>query len=522
MRDPGLPAAQGLYDPANEHDSCGVGFIVNLKGQRSHQIVLDGLTALENLNHRGASGSEVNTGDGAGLLIQLPHEFFRRECAQLGIRLPEAGHYGVGFFFGSPDARATYQAQALFTAIVEEEGQHLLGWRDVPRNSSMVGKSAADVEPSMHHVFIARDHELDGDDDAFERKLYIIRKRFERAVSRWGLRDSAYFYFPSLSCRTLVYKGMLTATQLRDYYTDLSDGRMISAYAMFHSRFSTNTFPSWKLAHPYRMISHNGEINTKQGNLNWMAAREALFDSPLFGNDLPKILPVIDERGSDTACLDNALELLVRGGRSVAHAMMMLIPEAWQGHESMPAEKKAFYEYHSCLMEPWDGPASVAFTDGKDIGAVLDRNGLRPSRYIVTKDDLVIMASEVGVLPVEPERVLYKGRLQPGKMFLVSLQEGRIIDDAELKANLAAERPYAAWLTQNLLPLDDAPEGEIPPSPSAEQLLELQMAFGFTLEDQKYILNPMTANSEEALGSMGTDTPLAVLSDRAQPIYNYF
>ncbi len=522
MREPGLPRAQGLYDPRNEHDSCGVGFIVNLKGQRSHQIVLDGLTALENLHHRGASGAEVNTGDGAGLLIQLPHEFFRRECAQLGIRLPEAGHYGVGFFFGSPDARATHQAQALFAAIVEEEGQHLLGWRDVLRNNSMLGKSAAEVEPRMAQVFIGRDHELTGDDDAFERKLYVIRKRFEKAVARWGLRDAEYFYFPSLSCRTLVYKGMLTARQLREYFTDLSDSRMISAYAMFHSRFSTNTFPSWKLAHPYRMISHNGEINTKQGNLNWMAAREALFESPLFGDDIHKIVPVIDERGSDTACLDNALELLVRGGRSVAHAMMMLIPEAWQGHESMSAEKKAFYEYHSCLMEPWDGPASVAFTDGKDIGAVLDRNGLRPSRYIVTKDDLVIMASEVGVLPVEPERVLHKGRLQPGKMFLVSLEEGRIIDDTELKAKLSEERPYAAWLGQNLLPLQDAPDGEIPPSPDPTQLLELQMAFGFTLEDQKYILAPMATNGEEAIGSMGTDTPLAVLSDRPQPIYNYF
>ncbi|HEX6032541.1 MAG TPA: glutamate synthase central domain-containing protein, partial [Tepidiformaceae bacterium] len=521
MRDPGMPPAQGLYNPQNEHDSCGVGFVVQLKGHRSHQIVLDGLTALEHLNHRGASGAEVNTGDGAGLLIQLPHEFFRRECAPLGIRLPEAGHYGVGLFFGSPDPRATHQAMALFAAIVEEEGQHLLGWREVPRNNSMLGKSAADVEPSMHHVFIGRHSDIT-DDDTFERKLYVIRRRFERAVSRWGLRDPEYFYFPSLSCRTLVYKGMLTAIQLREYFLDFADTRMISAFAMFHSRFSTNTFPSWKLAHPYRMISHNGEINTLRGNVNWMTAREALFQSPLFGDDIHKILPVIDERGSDTACLDNALELLVRGGRSVAHAMMMLIPEAWQGHESMSPEKKAFYEYHSCLMEPWDGPASVAFTDGKDIGAVLDRNGLRPSRYIVTKDDLVIMASEVGVLPIEPERILYKGRLQPGRMFLVSLEEGRIIDDKELKTSLAIERPYADWLTQNLLPLDDAPDGELPQAPDAERLQELQMALGYTLEDQKYILGPMATNSEELIGSMGTDTPLAVLSDRPQPLYNYF
>ncbi len=515
-----MPPAQGLYNPGHEHDSCGVGFVVHLKGHRSHQIVDQGLTALEHLNHRGACGCEVNTGDGAGLLIQIPHEFFRRECAAIGVRLPEDRHYGVGSFFSSQDPRARAQAMALFTALVEEEGQHLLGWRDIPTNNSEIGASALAVEPHMQHVFISRGSGI-ADDDAFERKLYVIRKRFEKAVMRYGLRDGEYFYFPSLSCRTLVYKGMLTAVQLRSYFPELQDPHVVSAMAMFHSRFSTNTFPSWELAHPYRMISHNGEINTKRGNVNWMTAREALFASPLF-EDIRKILPVLDDRASDTACLDNALELLVRSGRSLPHAMMMLIPEAWSGHESMSAEKKAFYEYQSCLMEPWDGPASVAFTDGKTIGAVLDRNGLRPSRYYVTTDDLVIMASEVGVLPIPPERVLIKGRLQPGKMFLVSLEEGRIIDDAELKTTLARERPYAEWLAQNLLPLESVPEGEVPPTPGADALLRQQTVFGYSLEDLKYIFAPMARNSEEAIGSMGTDTPLAVLSDRAQPLYNYF
>ena len=520
MSQPGMPSAQGLYRPEFERDSCGVGFVVHLKGHRSHQVVEDGLTALENLHHRGASGSEPNTGDGAGILVQMPHEFLRRECAQIGIRLPEAGHYGAGLFFTAHDARARAQAMALFTAIVEEEGQHLLGWREVPTSNSMLGATALEGEPAIYQVFVGRGSRVATDDD-FERKLYVIRKRFEKAIDRWGIRDAEWMYFPSLSCRTMVYKGMLTATQLREYFPDLSNPLMVSALAMFHSRFSTNTFPSWELAHPYRMVAHNGEINTLRGNRNWMAAREALFESPLF-DDIHKILPVINEHGSDTASLDEALELLVLAGRPLSHAMMMLIPEAWQGHESMPAEKRAFYEYHSCLMEPWDGPASVAFTDGKNIGAVLDRNGLRPSRYYVTRDDMVIMASEVGVLPVEPERVLHKGRLQPGKMFLVSLEEGRIIDDTELKMKLATEHPYEQWLKANLLHIDEIPEVEAPTAPTTDDLLRLQMAFGYTIEDFKYVLGPMGQNGEEAIGSMGTDTPIAVLSNRPQPLYNYF
>ena len=523
MEAPGTPRAQGLYDPQREHDACGVGFIVHLKGRRSHQIVEDGLTALANLEHRGASGSEVNTGDGAGILIQIPDAFFRHELTTQGIRLPVAGQYGAGVLFLPRDTEIARQIRGMFMSIVQEEGQHFLGWRVVPTDADAadVGPSARAVEPAMFQAFVGRDADLSGDDDVFERRLWVIRKRFEKAVERSGLRGAEYAYFPSLSSRTLVYKGMLTATQLPKYYPDLLNPRVVSALAMFHSRFSTNTFPSWKLAHPYRMISHNGEINTLRGNVNWMTARETLFESPLF-DDVSKIVPVIDERGSDTACLDNALELLVQSGRPVAHAMMMLIPEAWSGHESMPAEKQAFYEYHSTVMEPWDGPASVAFTDGRSIGAVLDRNGLRPSRFYVTKDDLVIMASEVGVLPIAPENVLIKGRLQPGKMFLVSLEEGRIIDDAELKSSLATAAPYAEWLKQHLHPLADLPPGDAAPALDATALREQQIAFGYSLEDLKYILGPMVNNSEEAIGSMGSDTPLAVLSNHAQPLYNYF
>jgi len=515
-----MPARQGLYDPQFEHDACGVGFLVHLKGHRSHKLVSDALTALEHLNHRGASGSEPNTGDGAGILVQMPDEFLRREAARVGITLPPLGHYGAGLFYGSKDPVARTRAMELFASIVKEEGQQLLGWRPVPTDNRSLGATSLAAEPHMQHVFIGRSPDIE-DDNAFERRLYVIRKRFENAIRCADIPDADYFYFPSLSSRTLVYKGMLTALQLREYFPDLRDPELVSALAMFHSRFSTNTFPSWKLAHPYRMIAHNGEINTLRGNVNWMRAREALLASPAFP-DIDKILPVIDESGSDTACLDNAIELLVLAGRPIEHVMAMLIPEPWSGHESMSPEKKAFYEYHSCLMEPWDGPASVAFTDGKTIGAVLDRNGLRPSRYVVTSDDLVIMASEVGVLDIEPERIVHKGRLQPGRMFLVSLEEGRIIDDTELKARLANEHPYAEWLKEHLVPLDRAPEGEVPPPFEGDELMTRQRAFGYTLEDLKYHLGPMAKNGEEAVGSMGTDTPLAVLSDRPQPLYNYF
>src|SRR6266480_2307145 len=473
----------GLYDPQYEHDSCGVGFIVRLDGEKSHKIVQDGIVALENLKHRGACGCEVNTGDGAGVLIQVPDHFLREVCEEQHIFLPPEGHYGTGLFFAAHDKTARDYVMQMFTAIVWDEGCHVLGWRDVPTNNHDLGASALAAEPLIYQVFIGDDSIED--QDAFERKLYVIRKIFENRLERSGMDPARVFYFPSLSSRTLVYKGMLMPVQLKDYFPDLSDPRMKSALCMFHSRFSTNTFPSWRLAHPYRMISHNGEINTLRGNINWMRAREALFESPLFdhgvqGEGLPsgiqRILPIIDERGSDTACFDNALEMLTMTGRPVEQAMMMMIPESWDGHESMPQEKKDFYDYHGCLMEPWDGPASIAFTDGRTIGAVLDRNGLRPSRYYVTKDDYVIMASEVGVLPIEPERVLHKGRLQPGRMFLVDLEQGRIIDDGELKLQIATAQPYGEWLKQ-MIRLEVLPEGQEHYETGHKEVLQLQQAF---------------------------------------------
>ena len=519
----GLPSPQGLYDPSLEHDSCGVGFIVDLKGRKSHQLVRDGLRALVNLDHRGACGCENNTGDGAGLLIQIPHELLSERCKPLGIILGEPGTYGVGAFFTSPDPAQHTFGMKIFEKIVAAEGQVFLGWRALLTDNAALGASARAVEPRMFHALLGRGPRVQ-DSDAFERKLYVIRKRFETEIAESGLDDHKYFYFSSLSCRTLVYKGMLTPSQVAVYFDDdLGDPLLSSAICMFHSRFSTNTFPSWQLAHPYRMISHNGEINTLRGNINWMLAREALFSSRLYEpGDLEKLKPIIREGLSDTACLDNAIELLVKSGYSLPHAMMMLIPEAWDHHESMSQVKKDFYQYHSCLMEPWDGPASVAFTDGKNIGAVLDRNGLRPSRYIVTKDDRVIMASEVGALEIAPENVLKKGRLEPGKMFLVDLEQGRIVDDDELKHQIAAARPYGKWLREFMVSLADLPPAPEIPGPDPRTLLQRQQAFGYTLEDLKYILGPMGTNGEEAIGSMGNDSPLAVLSERAQPLFNYF
>jgi len=519
----GLPSPQGLYDPSLEHDSCGVGFIVDLKGRKSHQLVRDGLQALVNLDHRGACGCENNTGDGAGVLIQIPHELLSARCKPLGIALGEPGSYGVGAFFTSPDPAQQTFGMEIFEKIVAEEGQLFLGWRPLVTDNAPLGASARAVEPRMFHALVGRGPRA-GDSDAFERKLYVIRKRFEAEIAESGLDDHKYFYFSSLSCRTLVYKGMLTPGQVAVYFDDdLGDPLLRSAICMFHSRFSTNTFPSWQLAHPYRMISHNGEINTLRGNINWMRAREALFSSKLYEpGDIEKIKPIIREGLSDTACLDNAIELLVKSGYSLAHAMMMLIPEAWDHHETMSQVKKDFYRYHSCLMEPWDGPASVAFTDGKNIGAVLDRNGLRPSRYVVTKDDRVIMASEVGALEIAPENVLKKGRLEPGKMFLVDLQQGRIVDDEELKHQIASARPYGKWLGEYMAMLSDLPPAPDIPGPDPRTLLQRQQAFGYTLEDLKFILGPMGASGEEAIGSMGNDAPLAVLSDRSQPLFNYF
>jgi glutamate synthase (NADPH) large chain len=520
QQNPGPPPAQGLYDPLHEHDACGVGFVVNIKGARSHIIVRQALQVLINLLHRGACGCEPNTGDGAGILIQMPDRFLRRECARLGIPLPAAKDYGAGLVFLPRLAVERQKIEERLAGIVAEEGQRLLGWRDVPTDDHHLGASAVAVEPRIKQVFVGRGADV-RDAAHFERKLYVIRKRMEHAVDAMALAEKKLFYVPSLSANTLIYKGMLSADQIETMFPDLVDPDMESALALVHQRFSTNTFPSWPLAHPYRYVAHNGEINTLRGNINWMRAREALCRSSLFGDDLAKILPVTREGLSDSATFDNVLEFLVMAGRSLPHAVLMMIPEPWQNHEGMSPERRAFYEYHASLMEPWDGPASIAFTDGTVIGAVLDRNGLRPSRYYVTKDDLVIMASEVGVLDVAAENVLLKERLHPGRIFLVDTAQGRIIADDEIKAALAAEHPYASWLTANQVHLEDLPDQAVP-EPDSETVLVRQQAFGYTHEDLRLLIGPMAHQGEEPVGSMGTDTALAVLSDRPRPLYDYF
>src|SRR5215831_8175982 len=507
-----LPPKQGLYDPQFEHDACGVGFVVDIAGRQSNEIVRRSLQVLVNLQHRGAKGCEANTGDGAGILIQIPHDFLKGECKKLGIELPAPGNYGVGTVFLPRDSYTQRWCKEIVEAAITRAGQRVLGWRDVPTNNEPIGDSAKAVEPVFKQVFVGRNSYVKTVDD-FERKLYLIRKRIEKTTTE--------LYFDSLSARTLIYKGMLSAEQMETYFPDLADPRVASALAVVHQRFSTNTFPSWSLAHPFRYISHNGEINTLRGNINWMKAREALFKSDLFGDDIKDLLPVIVDGGSDSAMFDNAVEMLVMTGRSLPHAMMMLIPEAWDGHETMSDEKKAFYEYHSCVMEPWDGPASMVFTDGVVIGATLDRNGLRPSRYYVTKDGLVVMASDVCVLAIPAENILLKGRLQPGKMFLIDTREGRIIDDAELKHSIATAKPYREWLNKNIVRLSDLP-GHPVPEPSHATVLLRQQVFGYTHEDLRILMGPMAHKGEEGIGSMGTDTPLAVLSDRQPSLFNYF
>src|SRR5262245_54949635 len=463
-----LPPRQGLYDPQFEHDACGVGFVVDIAGRKSNDIVRRSLQVLVNLQHRGAKGCEANTGDGAGILIQIPHAFLAAECSKLGFKLPSPGNYGVRMVCLPRDAYTQRWSKEIIKAAITRAGQTVLGWRDVPTNNSPIGDSAKAVEPAFAQVFVQRDPYTTSV-DAFERKLYLIRKRIEKITGE--------LYFGSFSARTVVYKGMLSAEQTEIYFPDLVDPRIASALAVVHQRFSTNTFPSWSLAHPFRYISHNGEINTLRGNINWMRAREAQFESELFGDDIKDLLPVVVEGGSDSAMFDNAVEMLVMTGRTLAESMMMLIPEAWDGHETMSDEKKAFYEYHSCVMEPWDGPASMVFTDGVVIGATLDRNGLRPSRYYVTKDGLVVMASEVGVLDIPAENILLKGRLQPGKMFLIDTREGRIIDDAELKHSIATAKPYREWLNKNIVRLSDLP-GHPVPEPSHATVLLRQQVFG--------------------------------------------
>ena len=521
MRFSTVPPPQGLYHPAYEHESCGIGFVVDIQGRRSRKLLDHALDVLAHLNHRGARGSEPNTGDGAGVLLQIPHEALHLFAGEAGCALPEAGAYGVGMCFLPVDAALRRQVVHLAADVIAEFGQRLLGWRDVPTNAGSLGRGARAVQPHISQLYIGRGAGVD-DDQAFERRLYVIRKVIENRVHTTLPDARGQFYVASLSHRTVVYKGMLTTPQLRRFYPELDHPAMDTAIALVHSRFSTNTFPSWDRAHPYRYLMHNGEINTVQGNENWMRARQELFRSELFGADLAATLPVIDPDGSDSAKLDNTFELLVLGGRSVAHAFMMLIPEPWANHESMSAPKKAFYEYHASLMESWDGPASVAFTDGIQVGAVLDRNGLRPSRYCVTKSGLVILASEVGVLDLPADEVVRKDRLRPGRMLLVDTSEGRIIDDSELKEQIAGARDYAAWLRDNLVRLSDLPAGAEPPRIGDADRLRQQRAFGYTFEDLRMILEPMTRNAIEPVGSMGNDAPPAVLSDEPKLLYNYF
>ena len=517
----GPPAAQGLYDPANEHDSCGVGFVVDIKGRKSHRILQQAIEVLRNLDHRGACGCEVNTGDGAGVLMQMPHAFLEDVASSARIALPAPGQYACGLVFMPPNATQRRKIQEVFARVVQSEGQIFLGSRRVPTDNSMLGETARSSEPSIHQVFIGRGAETESD-EAFERKLYVIRKRAFSEIRVSTLGGSEYWYVASLSYKTLVYKGMLTTTQLDQYFPDLRNPLMETALAMVHSRFSTNTFPSWDRAHPYRYVAHNGEINTLRGNVNWMKAREALFESEAFGEDIDKIAPIVNQYGSDSSMFDNVLELLVLAGRSLPHAVMMMVPEPWSNHDTMDDAKRAFYQYHSSLMEPWDGPACVAFTDGTRIGAVLDRNGLRPGRYYVTRDDLVILASEAGVLELPPGDVVSKGRLQPGRMFLVDTGLGRIVDDSEIKAQVTRERPYRRWLDQYLVQLEQLPPASTVPLPDHDSLQKRQIAFGYTFEDERVVLDPMARSGVEAIGSMGNDTPLAALSSRPRLLYDYF
>ncbi len=511
----------GLFDPALEKDSCGVGFIADIKGRKSHKIVEDALTILVNLEHRGAVGADPRAGDGAGILVQMPHKFIAKKTAELGIKLPPPGEYAVGSLFMPHDPAWRQEIVDTYVAVAEGEGMKVLGWRDVPTDNSTLGESVKPTEPMHQQVFIARGPKIKSEDE-FERRLYILRKTISGIMHGKRGRNTSNYYPVSLSCRTLIYKGMFLADQLGAYYPDLHDPDFDSALALVHQRFSTNTFPAWSLAHPYRMVAHNGEINTLRGNNNWMAARQASVSSPKFGDDISKLWPISYEGQSDTACFDNALEFLTMGGYSLAHAMMMLIPEAWAGNRMMNEQRRAFYEYNAALMEPWDGPAAIAFTDGRQIGATLDRNGLRPARYIVTRDDRIIMASESGVLAVPEEDIVTKWRLQPGKMLLVDLEEGRLIPDEELKSQLAQRHPYKKWLERTQIQLEDLPDASEAAPISNLALLDRQQVFGYTQEDLKILMTPMATTGEEAVGSMGNDTPISALSDRAKLLYTYF
>ncbi len=515
-----VPEQQGLYDPSTEHDACGLGFVAHMKGQKSHQIIEDALTILGNLTHRGACGCEENTGDGVGILIQKPHTFFQRVCAEINIALPDADSYGSGLVFLPTDAAQSTQCMRVFASVVKEEGQTLLGWRVVPTDDSSLGATAVASEPACKQIFIGKNSAIDA--ATFERKLYVIRKRVENEIWHRGLSEQNLFYVPSLSYRTFVYKGMLTGSQIKPMFPDLSNTDVESAIALVHQRFSTNTFPAWHLAHPFRYIAHNGEINTIRGNANWMHAREALCQSDLWGDDLQKLFPIVIEGGSDSAIFDNVMEFLHMAGRPLPLVVLMMIPEAWSGHETMDDERRAFYEYHATLMEPWDGPASLSFTDGEVIGAVLDRNGLRPSRYYVTHDDIVIMASEVGVLDVPPENIKIKDRLHPGRIFMVDTKQGRIIEDDEIKQQFTRAHPYGEWLQQNMILIENLPNPKQIHGSDPDTLLQRQQAFGYSHEDLKILMKPMAAQGMEAIGSMGTDAALAVLSNRSRLLYDYF
>ena len=514
---------QGLYRPEFEHDACGIGFRAHLKGRRSHKIVSDAITMLERMDHRGACGCDPNTGDGAGILLQIPHEFFLEESSRLGFALPPASEYGVGMVYFPKDTIVREECKEILARKAKKLGLEIIDYRIVPVMNGDLGKDSADNEPQMEQLFIKRPATINNDMD-FERKLYVFRQFTSRLINETVKGVNQKFYFASLSCRTIIYKGMLTTMQVTPYFPDLSNDSVTSAFAIVHSRFSTNTFPEWKLAQPFRFIAHNGEINTVKGNVIWMQAQAALFESNKFTKEeLEMVLPICQPGQSDSAMLDNAIELLYMAGRSLPHVMMMLVPEAWDGNDQMTAERKAFYEYHAALMEPWDGPASISFTDGKMIGATLDRNGLRPSRFWVLDDDTVIMASEAGVLDVDQSKVVSKGRLQPGKMFIVDMEEGRIIPDDELKNKICSEKPYAEWLKRYKIKLSDLPDplGEWK-HPYEQALLTRQQEFGLTSEDIRMVLKQMVENGKEAIGSMGVDTPLAVLSQHSQHLSHYF
>jgi glutamate synthase (NADPH/NADH) large chain len=519
--DPGLPPARGLYDPSRDKGSCGVGFIADIKGRKSHQIVEDGLRILCNLEHRGATGADPRMGDGAGILVQIPHKFFAKKCEALGFKLPKPCEYAIGYLFMPTDNEWRQIIRDIYAEVIEREGLSLLGWREVPTDNSSLGESVKPTEPVHLQVFIGRGKKKFSEAE-FERRLYILRKSISNAIYRRRERRLSGYYPVSISCRTVIYKGMFLADQLGSYYSDLHDPDFASAIALVHQRFSTNTFPTWSLAHPYRFIAHNGEINTLRGNVNWMAARQASVSSPLFGADINKLWPISYEGQSDTACFDNALEFLVQGGYPLAHAMMMMIPEAWAGNPLMDEERRSFYEYNAALMEPWDGPAAIAFTNGKQIGATLDRNGLRPARYFLTNDDRIIMASEMGVLPIPEKNIVKKWRLQPGKMLLVDLDEGRLIPDEELKATLARSHPYREWLKRTQIVLEELPESGATAPISNLALLDRQQSFGYTQEDLKLLMTPMGTTGEEAVGSMGNDTPISALSDKAKSLFTYF